>query len=496
MALTANLTLTSDVSIDAGIGKTGATTYFSQINETSLDTANYIGSGSGISTGYSAEFALSDMPACIGIDKVVFTISAGVGVTDNEDTQRTRAFIRHAGTRSNESWVLATSSTTPRTWTLAKNPVTGAPWTQAGVNALQCGIELEYGTIAGSFSTCWMLYATVYYTPAPASITVARDVGSRMLWMKRGPEVRATLSGNLDLMVPGFLGALDVEHEAAPHATDAGWQAESWQRRPMVIYETTIDPNAMTVEVQARDMRPLLCLVRDLAWSDKASGALGDGIARFATPGATWTFTRASSATFTNPVGESETVAKDVPAYADGGLQILAAAGGRAQDIYRVSNNSTARTWPAARGGFSAEVSLASVSAFGVVCAAYHNANNFAEVWWDGSTNRWKFTVKASGSTATAYKDATPSSSTFYRIGARWIGSAGEHGLTAYTIDVFVDGVKGTSATAAGTMTEVASPTYGVEFGAFLTAVPLNGQIRKIHIFQYPPSDIEMSRPL
>jgi len=247
MALSATLTLNSDVSQTAGMNKTGATTFFSQIDETSLDTADYIGSGSTVSTGYSAEFTLSDMPTALGIDSVVFTISAGVAVSDTEDTQRTRAFIRHAGTRSNETWVLATKTTTPRTWTLTLNPVTGTPWTQAAVNALQCGIELEYGTAAGSFSTCWMLYATVNYTPRPATVDVTRYIGSYDLHLKRRPESIGTFTGGLDSLAVPLLGMVDLEHIAGTHPSDEGWKAENYQRRPFSVHGHSIDLASLKV---------------------------------------------------------------------------------------------------------------------------------------------------------------------------------------------------------------------------------------------------------
>ena len=497
MALSATLTLNSDVSQSAGMTKTGATTWYSQVNETSLDTANYINSGSTPTTGYSAEFGMTDMPTALGIDSVVFTISAGVDVSDVEDNQRTRAFIRHNGTISNETWVTATKTTTPRTWTMILNPVTGSPWTQAAVNALQCGIELEYGTAAGSFSTCWMLYATAKYTPRPATVDVTRYVGSYDLHLKRRAESFVTFTGGLDSLAVPLLGLVDLEHIAGPHPSDEGWKAETWQRRPFAVHGHSIDLNTLRVTTRLKDQHPIRCLVRDLAWSDKASGPLGDGIARFAVPGATWSFTRASSATFTNPVGESETVATDVPAYADGGLQILAAAGGRAQDVYRVTNSSTARTWNAERGSFECEVALATVSGgFQVVCGVYHDANNNAAVAWDGANSRWIFNVRAGGTLATAYKAASPSSGVFYQIGARWLSSSGEYGGTARAISVWVDRVKGTDAAAAATMTEVSTPTYGLEIGAYTGSLPLDGQIRKVASYAYPKSDVEMSRTL
>src|SRR6185369_944336 len=124
--------------------------------------------------------------------------------------------------------------------------------------------------------------------------------------------------------------------------------------------------------------------VRDLAWSDKASGGAGlaDGIARFSTPGSVFHFTRPAAETYTNPVGESETAAIDVAGYADGGLQMLAGSSAR----YYVTNNSGARTMNAAQGSFQCEIRLAAVSAVvnQVIAFCYHDANNYAGLFWLG----------------------------------------------------------------------------------------------------------------
>jgi len=166
-------------------------------------------------------------------------------------------------------------------------------------------------------------------------------------------------------------------------------------------------------------------------------------------------------------------------------------------DQFRVTNSSTARTWNAERGSFECEVALATVSGgFQVVCGVYHDANNNAAVAWDGANSRWIFNVRAGGTLATAYKAASPSSGVFYQLGVRWLSSSGEYGGTSRAISVWVDRVKGTDAAAAATMTEVSTPTYGLEIGAYTGSLPLDGQIRKIASYAYPKSDVEMSRTL
>jgi Concanavalin A-like lectin/glucanases superfamily len=256
----------------------------------------------------------------------------------------------------------------------------------------------------------------------------------------------------------------------------------------MALDSIDIDLNAMKATAKLKDMRPVLCLVRDLAYSPKASGVLGDGIARFATPGATWTFTRAAEETFTNPVGESETVPANIPGYADGGLQILA--GTR----YYVSNNSAARTWSAAQGGFACEVKLTgTISQDRTIAYVYHDTNNWAKVYYDHASTKIKFAIRAAGTTTTITSTTTPISGTWYAVEASWSGSQDENGAS-YTMTLYINGVVEVSGTASGAMTEVSSSNF--DFGSAAGSAELLGLIRKIHSWQYVRNSYESGRNL
>jgi len=489
MAITATILPTSTVHNDGtATGEASAHLCFDDSNG---DTS-YVAFGA---DGY-ASCGMSDMPAAVGVDSVKVECSYKF-IPGAWTTQQLRLFVIVGGTSYYGSYQNASSTsyaTLSTTWTT--NPATSAPWTQALVNALSCGVEYS-GSAAETVRVSY-LAGTPTYTPTPATVEVTRHLASVDLWLKRRPEVFGRFTGNLDLLDISMLGIVDLEHTAGPHATDVGWEDEKWQRRPFALHGTTINMDALAVTAKLKDQRPIMCLVRDLAWSDKASGTMRDGIARFSTPGAVFTHTRASEATFTNPVGDSETVPVDCEAYASGGLQVLVAAGGRAQEVYYVTNNSGERTWNAAQGTFQCEVNLAAVSGatFQSVASAYHDANNVASLTWDGAAGAWKFFLTVGGSAVAASKSATPSTSTWYQIGCRWIGVEAELGATAYTVSVWVDRVKGTDAVAAGVMTEVASPTRGLELGTYTGGFPLNGMIRKIHSYQYCLTDVEMARTI
>lgn len=492
MALTATIVPNAD---DAITGSSYVTTgaaspYLALLNNN--DDTSYVGFGA----AGTVSCALGDIPSATGIISV--TVKCRYKFLGADSDQQTRMWVDIAGSKNYSTYVNSQAGTyTDLSYTWTTNPVTSTAWTPAVVNALKAGIQ--YSTATSESIRYTYLAVEVSYTPTPATVDVARHIASVELRLRQRPESMLKFDGNLDLLgLTWPLGAVDVEHTAAPHATDLGWEDEAWQLRPFALHGLDIDLNNLTVSSTLKDQEPLLCLVRDLAWSDKASGTLLDGIARFATPGATFNFSRASDHTYTNAVGESETATTDQPAYSSWGLYMLSSSGGRAAPRYYVTNNSTARTLNAAQGSFQAEVKLAAVSASDeqTVAACVHDASNWWWLYWDGINGRWVFEIRQAGSTYRAVKSASPSSGVAYQIGARWTGSNGELGLSPYTLDIFVDRVQGTSAVAGGAMTQAASANF--DFGTSLGAGfdQLNGEIRKIHSYQRVLTDVQMQRAI
>lgn len=486
------LTSANDTGSGSAPTAVGAATLWQAIQGPDDDTS-YIQFGA--AGAYS--FTYSDLPAALGVDSVLISVSYKfVGVSSD---QQTRMYVILGGvsyysTLTNSQNASYTNIT--HTWTV--NPATSTAWTPAAVNAAKFGVE--YST-AGAESIAYSgLSVTVSYTPTPAAVEVSRHLASYELWLRKRPEAFLAAAGNFDLLNLSILELVDMEHTAGPHETDIGWEDEVWQRRPFAVHGIDIDPIGMGTTLRLKDQRAARCLVRDLAWSDKASGTLRDGISRFSTPGSVFTFTRASEHTFTNPVGESETVPADCEAYGDGGLYMLSAAGSIAAPRYYVTNNTGERTLNAAQGTFFCEVNLAAVSAVAnqTVAYCYHDASNWWWLYWDPvtATDRWVFEIRAGGSTYRAIKETTPSSATWYRIGARWTGSNTENGVSAYTLSIFIDGVKGTDAVAGAAMTEVASSNFDFGSKAAAGTDQLNGQIRKIHSLQYVMTDTEMQRAI
>lgn len=144
------------------------------------------------------------------------------------------------------------------------------------------------------------------------------------------------------------------------------------------------------------------------------------------------------------------------------GSRILtrAAADARAATSQTIANNSSlTRSWPNAHGTIiavvdpwwtSSEIDTATM----VVAYAYHDASNYWLLQYAGASGAWQFVCRAAGSSVTATKTASVTRGTRVTVAGRWTGTSGELGLAPYTIDVFVDGVQGTSATAAALPTE------------------------------------------
>jgi hypothetical protein len=119
-----------------------------------------------------------------------------------------------------------------------------------------------------------------------------------------------------------------------------------------------------------------------------------------------------------------------------------------------------------------------------------YDASNWFRVYYDVSAGNLLFEIRAAGTTATATKAWSPTRGTTYKLAARWTSSAGEFGLTR-THDIYIDGVKGTSATRAADPTVSTSDLYrwGNSSGA-----AANGYVSRWLLTQVVYSDSEIAR--
>jgi hypothetical protein len=90
----------------------------------------------------------------------------------------------------------------------------------------------------------------------------------------------------------------------------------------------------------------------------------------------------------------------------------------------------------------------------------YDDADNWARVAYEKDEGGVVFRWCADGTEYAAIKTATFVRGTEYAIGYRWISTEGELDLEAYSLDVFVDGVKGTTVVADAMVEDDASHVY------------------------------------
>lgn len=487
---TATLLPTSDESRGGTLVRSSGTNDWSLLDDDDGGT-NYVqfDSDGFVSMNYS------DMPTALTVNSVTITPSySSVGAYD---TQVGKAFVKIGGTKyySGGANLTVSGAYSTFTYTWLKNPATGAAWTNVEVNALIAGVDMS-GWTANSARFSYVP-VIVDYVANPAQVDVTRHVATLALHTLKNPEVFVRFSGNLDALGTDaspleLLADGQLEHTAGPVATGAGWEADVTKRRAVSPHEITINPMDYSVDIDFKDIRYLKALVWFPAYSTKNSGALEDGIPRMANPGATFTFTRAMDETFTDPVGDSVTVAPNVPGYQTYGLQVLA--GASVSRAY-FTNNSGKRTWNAAQGAFGCEIYfLGALAQDRVIAYAYHDANNWAKVWYDNASGKLKFAIRAAGVTTTITGTTTMAATTLYQVGVYWTGANLENGEAAYTMALYVNRVLEATGTATGAMTEAASSNFDI--GSEAGSNQLRGCIRKVYSLQWVPTTTEMQRVL
>lgn len=114
-------------------------------------------------------------------------------------------------------------------------------------------------------------------------------------------------------------------------------------------------------------------------------------------------------------------------------------------------------------------------------------------LFYDASAGAWVLERKVGGSTYQATKTATVTRDTLVKLAARWTGAEDELDLTAYTISIFVDGVKGTDDVAAAPTFDAGGET--LYLGADSShANQLNGARRETRVFPAALTDEELAR--
>lgn len=144
--------------------------------------------------------------------------------------------------------------------------------------------------------------------------------------------------------------------------------------------------------------------------------------------------------------------------YATSPILTEAAAVTRAADSLAFQNDHGKRVWPLAEWGGTARIAFRllwssselAAGAVRTILEAYFDASNYDRVYYDQGTASLIFKrVRAGVATSATYATAL-TAGTLYRLAVRVASRFGEWGLAAYTQSIFLEGVKGTDAVAAG----------------------------------------------
>ena len=483
----ATLLPTSDESSSGTLVLSSGTAHWSLLDDNDGATNNVQFNSNGfVSMNYG------DMPSAPTVNSVrVTAYYRSIGAFD---TQQGRVFVKIGSTKYygsyNDLVVSAWSGTI--THVFLTNPATGNAWTAVEVNALIAGFELS--SFSANSAAISYVPVEIDYVAAPAQVQVSRHVATFALHTLRNPEQVLRFTGapsvlGTDSSPLELLAEAQLEHIAGPHPDGDGWGTEIWERRVVSAHSISESPDDYTVELELKDNRYLKTLLWFPAYSNRPSGILEDGVPRMAVPGSTFTFARSTNETFTDPVGNSVTVPPNVPGYALGGLQILA--GTRAY----FSNNSTARVWNAPQGAAGAVIKfLGTLAQDRVILYSFHDSNNWAKLWYEHASARFKFAIRAGGSTTTISSLAAPTVGPWYQVCAYWTGTNLENGHAAHTMALYVDGVLQATGVASGAMTEVASSNFDI--GSEAGTNELRGQIRNVFSLQWVPTPKEMEELL
>ena len=197
------------------------------------------------------------MPDVVSIESITVEVRArtdGGGGGTNTWTP----FVYIGGTEySASNYALSSTSYSDFSSTWASNPATSNPWTQAELNALIFGVR--QATAATALGRTTRIRIAVTYTPISGDIGVVRLLSS--LYVRQFRRPIAMFQGPVPLThLDRELGEdFSVVHFAGPHPQGLGWRlSPATERELFRLRQTSLDLNAMTIELLADDRRDFL----------------------------------------------------------------------------------------------------------------------------------------------------------------------------------------------------------------------------------------------
>lgn len=140
-----------------------------------------------------------------------------------------------------------------RTWTYTLIAPAGG-WTPAVVSQAEFGfMDVQDSPTAGVFSI-ELFEVYVDYQGSGIRLENAREVGARSLLLGRRPVQTYDLDAGLALADVGPGQIISLSHEEGDAPDSAGWGADPWKRRPLMVLGSTVNPNGMRVELKTLDV--------------------------------------------------------------------------------------------------------------------------------------------------------------------------------------------------------------------------------------------------
>lgn len=176
---------------------------------------------------------------------------------------------------------------------------------------------------------------------------------------------------------------------------------------------------------------------------------------------------------------------------------ILVSGGTRALDNLRLANFSGKRYVPVDQGhirlAFQTNWSAVNQTTNRQIFKAYYDASNWIELFYAAVAGELRFRRRVGGTNKTASFVLAITAGTLYTVTCRTTGADGEHGLTPYTISLFVNGVKGTDDVSAAFGALAADPLYVYTGQEETNTNHLEGTLRFWEAKPYVPSDEEIA---
>jgi len=159
-----------------------------------------------------------------------------------------------------------------RTWSYTLAPPVGG-WTPAVVSQTEFGFVVPADTATGQFRVTYF-FVEIDYQGAGLRSENAREVGAREMLLGRRPVQTIEIDAPLAFadVLPGQI--ISLSHEEGIADAAVGWGPNAWERRPIMVLGSSVEPNGMRTLIKALDVMQYVYL-RSLWRTERTKEAFG-----------------------------------------------------------------------------------------------------------------------------------------------------------------------------------------------------------------------------